>query len=192
MTTHPPIDHHSIGLSLSAAGAPWEASEAHGACCGWVCLGGASAILAWSKELLGPSEADDALAQERQQQLHQLAANALLHLEKGEMEFAPLLPPDESLLDERTIGLAEWSQGFMNGLAMGAKSGSDAFKQALDNGVTKEILDDFSQITRAAVENDDDEASEQAYMELVEYVRISAQIIYDELTQLRNQAKESA
>ena len=42
------------------------------------------------------------------------------------------------------------------------------------------------QITRAAVDEDnDDETNEAAYVELVEYLRIAAQLAYEELADLR-------
>ena len=45
------------------------------------------------------------------------------------------------------------------------------------------------QITRAAADEDEDpEESEAAYSELVEYVRVAAQLFYEELAELRHDA----
>ena len=42
------------------------------------------------------------------------------------------------------------------------------------------------EITRATVEDDSDDASnEEAYVELVEYLRVAAQLTYEELAEFR-------
>jgi uncharacterized protein YgfB (UPF0149 family) len=44
----------------------------------------------------------------------------------------------------------------------------------------REILEDFSQISRAAHESgDDDEQAEAAFVELVEYSRVGVQLVFD-------------
>jgi uncharacterized protein YgfB (UPF0149 family) len=48
------------------------------------------------------------------------------------------------------------------------------------------------QITRATVDEDDDaEESEAAYSELVEYVRVAVQLLYEELAALRDSATDA-
>ncbi len=43
------------------------------------------------------------------------------------------------------------------------------------------------QITRAEVDDDtDDETNEAAYVELVEYLRVAAQLAYEELAEIRH------
>jgi uncharacterized protein YgfB (UPF0149 family) len=45
------------------------------------------------------------------------------------------------------------------------------------------------QLTRAAVEDEsDEETNEAAYAEIVEYVRVAAQLTYEELAEFRGQA----
>jgi uncharacterized protein YgfB (UPF0149 family) len=195
MSSQISADSHPIGDVLSATNALWDVSEAHGACCGWACLGGAAAIQAWTAELLGNVDAADALAVQRQKTLYEFAAEILLKLEKGDLDFYPLLPADETPLDIRTTALAEWCQGFMHGLAAGAKDDAERAKQALEAEVTREVLEDFSQITRAAVGEDDedeDDAPEFAYAELVEYVRVSAQLVYDESAGFRKHSRKAS
>ena len=47
-----------------------------------------------------------------------------------------------------------------------------------------EIIKDMLQITRAVDENDN-ETDEQAYADLVEYLRVAAQLTYEELAEIR-------
>ena len=54
---------------------------------------------------------------------------------------------------------------------------------------TREVLSDFSEIARAGLDGTEvDENEEHAYAEVVEYVRVSALLVYDELTALRDSA----
>jgi uncharacterized protein YgfB (UPF0149 family) len=110
-------------------------------------------------------------------------------LNGADLEFHPLLPEDASPLDERTTALAQWCVGFLYGLG----SGSIPDLSALP-GEVGEVIRDFDEITRVGVEggpgedkSDDDrgEQNESAYAELVEFVRVGVQIVFEELESLR-------
>ena len=59
-------------------------------------------------------------------------------------------------------------------------------KQRLAEDPLADIIKDMLQITRAAVdENDDEESNESAYAELVEYLRVAAQLTFEELAEFR-------
>jgi uncharacterized protein YgfB (UPF0149 family) len=65
----------------------------------------------------------------------------------------------------------------------------EALKQRLAKEPLADIIRDMLQLTRAAVEDDsDEEANEAAYAEIVEYVRVAAQLTYEELAEFRGQA----
>ena len=50
-----------------------------------------------------------------------------------------------------------------------------------------DIIRDMLQITRAAVgEESDAESNESAYAELYEYIRVAAQLAYEELSDIRH------
>jgi uncharacterized protein YgfB (UPF0149 family) len=52
--------------------------------------------------------------------------------------------------------------------------------------VVREVLDDFAELARAGVDAGDvGEAGEDAWSELVEFVRVSAQLVFDELAAAR-------
>jgi uncharacterized protein YgfB (UPF0149 family) len=178
-------DFDAVEQLLTGAGASWEAAEAHGAFCGRACLSGAASIEPWVNDLLAESDGADVLARERGQKLKQLAASAILQLEAGDMSFQLLLPDDGESLYLRTAGLVDWCHGFMHGMvaAGGADEGPQA--DALESSVISEILEDFSEITKAGAGEDESEEAESAYAELIEYVRVSVQLIYDETADLR-------
>jgi uncharacterized protein YgfB (UPF0149 family) len=178
-------DISDLERMLKAAGAATAAAEAHGAFCGRACLAGAAAIRGWQRDLLADAAADDVLAVECGRALDRLAAESLLKLEAGDMQFDLLLPDDEEPLQWRAAALADWCHGFMCGLV--AAGGGDQGPQAdaLESELAAEILDDFSEITKAGAMTAEGEESEAAFFELVEYVRVSAQLIYDETAELR-------
>lgn len=179
------IDFDAAGRLLQSAGASWEAAEAHGAFCGRACLGGAGAIRAWTGGILADSDSADVLHLERAGKLELLAAQTLLALEAGDMGFQLLMPGDDEPLQVRTAALADWCHGFMQGLVVagGADEGPQA--DALESEVVSEILGDLNEITRAGAGEQADNEAEEAFAELVEYVRVSVQLVYDETAGIR-------
>jgi uncharacterized protein YgfB (UPF0149 family) len=109
-------------------------------------------------------------------------ATATCFGEQG-MEFEPLLPDDEQPLNGRANALALWCTGFLYGLGTGQISNLDALA-----GDVGEIVRDFTEISRATGDDAEaDESNEQAYAELVEFIRVAAQVVFEELLPLRSQ-----
>jgi uncharacterized protein YgfB (UPF0149 family) len=97
----------------------------------------------------------------------------------------PLLPDDQSDAALRTAAMAHWSEGFLHGL-VSAKHG-DALRDRLAAEPLADIIKDMLQITRAELdETTDAETNEAAYSELVEYLRVAAQLAYEELAEIRH------
>jgi uncharacterized protein YgfB (UPF0149 family) len=96
------------------------------------------------------------------------------------MEFDILIPGDDHSIEERTQALTLWCTGFLYGLGTSA-----ADPQRLP-GELGEIVRDLTEITRADVDTSDTrEANESALAELVEFVRVGVQLVFDELRSLR-------
>ena len=116
--------------------------------------------------------------------LDDLAINTCTALGQGDMSFAPLLPPDDWLLEIRAQALADWCAGFMRGLGEAADVRPAA--EVLDGEVRGEIMEDLAEIARLTVgEDETDVEAESAYTELVEFVRVSVQLLFDELCEVR-------
>jgi uncharacterized protein len=95
------------------------------------------------------------------------------------MRFAPLLPDDETGLPARVRALSAWCEGFLFGLSSGAPLNMKQCSPEM-----KEIVRDFTEFTHAGLGDEEDaEVEETAYAELVEYIRVGAQLIYMELHQ---------
>jgi hypothetical protein len=102
------------------------------------------------------------------------ATEQLSHLD---YHFQPLLPPDEATLQERVNALGAWCDGFTVGFAAGFIK-----PESVLSAEAREILSDFGQF--AAVSDNGEELSDQDevdYMELVEYVRMAAIMLYQQL-----------
>jgi hypothetical protein len=97
------------------------------------------------------------------------------------MDFQLLLPDDDAPLAERAMALSQWCQGFLYGFGTGGAVPRDRL-----SGEVEEVLRDLTHISQASVETGADaEEEEQAYTEIIEYVRAGVQLIHDELIELR-------
>ncbi len=166
---------------LAAAGSLADAAEAHGSLCGALCAVAPYRMQDWVNEILPDGTA---LSNESAAMLERVfTATATSFGEQG-MEFEPLLPDDEQPLNGRANALALWCTGFLYGLGTGQIADLDAL-----NGDVGEIVRDFTEISRATGDDAEaDESNEQAYAELVEFIRVAAQVVFEELLPLRSQS----
>ena len=174
-------DFSAMDEALRTAGLLGEPAEIHGEYCGLACVMGADAAPAWVASTLAGS---DGVAGNIRDLLQSLAMTTWQALDSGDMALKLLLPGDDERMAARAESLGLWCQGFMHGLGAGSDPGPDS--PLLANDVTREIIADFSEITRAAFTTDETEAeAEAAYIELVEFVRVSVQLAFEELSMLR-------
>jgi uncharacterized protein len=177
-------DYAQIEQQLQDLHAMTEAAEAHGTLAGSLCAAGGYRIEDWMGEILP----DEVAAQAPVTTLRTLFTATSSALAGQDMEFELLLPEDEEPLQRRTEALSLWCNGFLYGL--GTAGHTDPTRLPGDAG---EIIRDFNQIIQAGVdESEGDEANESAYAELVEFVRVGVQIIYEQLAVQREQPSEPA
>jgi uncharacterized protein YgfB (UPF0149 family) len=187
MASRPDFD--LVDQVLRSVGALGEPAEIHGDLCGLLCLLGDDARPGWLTQVLADAS-DQAPADALQRaadELASLAEHTFDSLEAGEMSFALLLPADMKALQIRAASLGFWCQGFLHGLGTGGGSGPR--NQALEEGVTQDIIRDFSEISRAAfTEDETEDEAEAAYLEVVEFVRVSVQLVFEELHLIRSRS----
>lgn len=172
-------NYTEIQRVLDDARAVTDAAEAHGTLAGSLCAAPAYRFEDWLQEILPEGQAQPASAAP----LHELFEETHAALGTDEMQFQPLLPEDERPLDARAAALAQWCQGFLYGL--GSSRIHDASRLPGDVG---EIVRDLTEITHAGVEGSQTaESDETAYAELVEFVRVGVQLIFEELEPFRVQ-----
>ena len=170
-------DFAQLEARLQAADAERGAAGAHGLLCGMVTAGGRRDSAIWLEHLLGTDNTLSVAAQDCSNMLENLVNDILGQLNDESFGFSVLLPPDRAPLSVRTRALGEWSEGFLYGLALGGVR-----KDSVVAGAIEEIMKDFYEISHAGfVAEGPDEADENAYAEIVEYMRASVLLLYEEL-----------
>jgi len=175
--------------ALRDCGASWDAAQTHGLLTGRLAVAGVPAGPAWLQQVLEGTDEASARRNESQKLLDALYQGTFWQLTERLSEFTPLLPDEDAEAGARATALAHWCEGFLHGL-VSAEHGK-ALKERLAAEPLSDIIRDMLQITRAVVgEESDDEANEAAYAELVEYIRVAAQLAYEELSDIRHTKEE--
>jgi uncharacterized protein YgfB (UPF0149 family) len=173
------ITYDELARVLADAGSGIEAAEAHGCLSGALCAERDFKASEWALELLPESDAS-AWPAGTLEVLEQVFSEARESLSGDDMTFEPLLPPDGVAMQERVRALAAWCSGFLYGL--GRSGGPRTLP-----GDLVEISGDFAEISRATLGHEEGgEESERDYAELVEFVRASVQLAWEELRARRS------
>jgi uncharacterized protein len=171
-------DHSDIQSLLAAERSLADASEAHGTLAGGLCAASGFAYEDWLREILPEGHAAPAI-EARLRELYAATATALL---QRDHEFQLLLPEDAQPIETRAAALAHWCQGFLYGLGAGAIRDARALP-----GDAGEIVRDIVEISHADVDaGQEEESNESAYAELVEFVRVGVQLLFEELAGARS------
>jgi len=179
------LNHDALDAALKRCGATWGAAQSHGLLTGRLAVAGPACGEEWLGTVLDGVDASNAMRSECEKMLSETFGQAYRQLAERLSQFEPLLPDDADNADVRAAGLAHWCEGFLHGL-VSAPHG-DELKKQLAADPLADIIKDMLQITRAAVsDDDDDEANEAAYAELVEYLRVAAQLAFEELADIRD------
>jgi yecA family protein len=184
-------DHDSLEEALRNCGSNWSAAQSHGLLSGRLAVAGETCGADWLGLVLDGVAENDAASKECAALLSTSFEICHRQLAERLSEFVPLLPADDASEEVRARALAHWCEGFLHGL-VSAQHG-DALKQRLGAEPLADIIKDMLQITRASADAEEDSAAfEEAWVELVEYVRVAAQLAYEELADLRNPKGQGA
>ncbi len=184
------VDHDALEDALRRCGASWDAAQTHGLLTGRLAVSGVAAGPDWLLQVLEGTDERNAQRRACQKMLDTLYQATYWELSERLSEFTLLLPDDETDAVSRTAAMARWSEGFLHGL-VSAQHG-DALRDRLAAEPLADIIRDILQITRAELDEEtDSETNEAAYAELVEYLRVAAQLAYEELAVIRNANSES-
>ena len=158
------------------------AAESHGVLCAILCARGTADMSDWVGHVLGEQEQGNVVLKEAFTQLNVLYQVTLTQMNDVSCDFQLFLPDDEEDLRERVVALTDWCQGFVYGLAAGGISDSDVLPED-----TMELIRDIIEISKADPETEVNptEEDEQAYVEIVEYLRTGVLLISEELQPLQ-------
>lgn len=158
---------------LSRLLAPIDPAELHGLLCGLLCTGMDLDRDQWLHH------AREALANDRE--FSPIVDDLLLHLfddgvtriDSPDEPITPLLPDDDAPLRERVNALGGWCQGLLYGLGLGESGWNDRLGEE-----SQEFLQDVADIAQIGFDIDEaGEADENAYAEVVEYLRVGLMLI---------------
>ncbi len=175
-------DYFSLADALRSADALSEAAEAHGTLAGMVAANpDQDCHHRWLMLSLHGSDqaahSTPTLTDEARKTLHAVYHSTCAGLSDLQMSFTPLLPPDDFPLGEQARALGLWCQGFVYGFALGRPGTREVHSPQV-----REVLDDLGRMAEVEIPEDDgDEQDRAALVELVEYVRVAAQLVHDEL-----------
>ena len=162
---------------LLRADAECDAAECHGVLTGLACAGATQSIESWMGQLTGDHDPADTNVAECRAMIVQVYRNCCADLESQLMSFELMLPDDSESMSVRAAAIGRWCQGFLFGLSLGGLPDLESLP-----GDVAEIIRDLSEISRTGPdEGSDEEESEKAYLEIVEFVRVSAQLVHEEL-----------
>ena len=105
-------------------------------------------------------------------------------LSEGQMSFDLFLPDEQTELEERARSLAHWCHGFVYGLTVGGIEANRPLP-----GEVSEVIRDFCTLSEASHEGEAAEEDEVAYVELCEFVRVGAQLVFEELQATRRDSQ---
>lgn len=107
----------------------------------------------------------------------QLSFQTGLELDDPEMGFDLLLPDDDVSTGVRGQGLYKWCQGFLSGFGITGRYQESELSEEI-----REALTDLAKISALNVDVPNSNENEGDLLEIIEYVRMSAIMIYLEST----------
>lgn len=160
-----------------------NAAEVHGIITGMVSGGASIEGNEWLLLLSDLINEGQSFKPELKEQFQLLANEVCANMRDPDLGFQLLLPSDHEPLQERLHSLTGWVQSFLVGF------GVNQTNLAGLSADLREAIDDMVEIAKLDVAIDEEEEAERAYFEIVEYLRISAMLCYNELGQKSSTCK---
>ncbi|QLE86655.1 MULTISPECIES: UPF0149 family protein [Shewanella] len=174
MATPPSLGIDSLLAELNAAEIGQHPVEVHGALVGLICGGVKPAKHAWVKPLLELINDGQLLPEKLQQLIDELFQDTLARISDPDFGFSPMLPEEEEPLSQRVEALSLWVQSFLTGIAMVQPKLNKA------SADVREVIGDLAEIAQVEFDVAEDDESEAAYIELMEFARMAALLCYSE------------
>ncbi len=157
---------------LGALGSP---SECHGLLCGHLSAGARLESAAWLAMVGQQQDLEQIEGTDAQRLLADLYRASLARLEDMGFAFNPLLPDEQAPLAQRVEALGHWCQGFLSGFGLAYKRTEAELSEE-----ARGALRDFAEIALVAEDTESTEENEADLMEVFEYVRMAALLVFNE------------
>lgn len=151
-------------------------AELHGQLCGYLASGVSLPLEDWLTMVAEFCDIEGWKEEASREAIVELYQSTQALFKNGEYALVPCISDDESPISERGTTLSQWAHGFLAGYGLSGR------KEKLSDD-TKQVLQDFANISAmqgdmADLEENND--NETDLMELIEYVRLSAMMLYSE------------
>ena len=167
------MNFSQVEQQLKALNTKLMASELHGLVTGWLCAGAKQSGITGAAAMGDWFETD--VSVEVETLVQTLAKDVLVELADFELGFQLFLPDDDQDINLRQQGLSHWCGGFISGFGLAGR-----FQEGeLDEDI-RDVMKDLSNIASLDEEIPDDEENETDMVEIVEYVRMSALMVFTE------------
>ena len=118
-----------------------------------------------------------------------LSLSTLSAIEDADYTFQPLLPAEDSPLEERLLSISEWSRGFLSGFTQGITLREAAGEPV--PGMAAEALKDMAAIAQVDTAETDSEEAERQLEDIIEFIRFAAINIVSEAQSLQEGSSEN-
>ncbi|QDP00440.1 UPF0149 family protein [Thalassotalea sp. PS06] len=175
MTLTKQITFTQLQAFLGGENLQTHASEIHGFLTGILCAGHSHENSDYMPLLEDFFNNGEHLSKATERQMTVLFGEIVQSIIDENFSFQLLLPDDEESIIERGQAISLWVQGFNLGFGLKQKQSSSYSEDV------QEIIRDFADIANLSNDLEEDEETEEAYFEILEYVRISSLLCFAEL-----------
>lgn len=163
-----------LSSALQQAAISSDAAEVQGILTGMLAGGMPVQSEEWLEALADFVNQGEKLPDEIKQQVKQLFRQTREQLMAADFTLTLCLPDDAAPINDRGLALVKWVQGFLLGFGLHQNDLTGCSEDV------KEALEDFAEISRMDEKMSEGEDSEQALFEVMEYVRVSAMLCFNE------------
>jgi len=170
------VDYTETESLLMRTNCQYTPAEVQGVACGMLAINLNSDVILWVKHIFDDFDEQNVLHQDIKNELKTFWEAVKSEMLDSSLAFGLLLPDDDEGLADRVDAMQEWAEGFLMGIAL---AGVQDLKQLPAD--SKELVGDFLSISKEKqLDMSEEEESEEAYLQIVEYLRMGAIVIMDE------------
>jgi len=183
------IDYLKLEQVLHQGDADFTVAESQAIACGMLVVNIAADKLAWVKLIVGEVDDSNNNQQRAIVSLDKLFEQTKKQLQDSNLEFNLLIPDDDDPISHRFNAVQDWCRGFLTGVALSGVSLEN--KESALPEDTRDLLKDFANISSSGdfdfdEEEGEDAESEIALAEIIEYLRMGALLINEELQPIKS------
>lgn len=179
------LNYESLADFIARANIPMLPAELHGLATGLLVADTSASENIFLRLVLEEPEQGDVLTSENAQQLLELFQATRDALQTTTLEFGLLLPDDDEPLADRIDAACEWARSLLYGLTeQGVHQQTDLTEDVLG------FVNDLMEISKGGYAYDKDEEGEIIYADLLEYLRMGALMVQEELQPIKTAPKQ--